>query len=182
MRRATGDGPPAGLTRNPPGRAQTFLLLLGGGGGRAAGLAAVAAELARVGVSAPGDAFYQHDGSGLSRRNLVSTSTLVRVLLAMLGQEGGFASILPENCRTGSTLARRLCGLRPGAVRAKDGTMTGVSALSGYLLDREGAALGVFSVIVNNSELPEPARVAVIDEIVALVSARLVPPPPPPPP
>ena len=155
---------------------QSFLLLMGGGAGRDAGLASIANQMVRLGVvTSPQDELFVHDGCGLSRRNLVSTSTFVRVLVAMLQRTAhpeDFASLLPVNCQSG-TLKDRLCALRPGSVKAKTGTMTSVSALSGYLYGDDSAALGVFSIICNNSELSTPSREAIIDDVVRLVSAFL---------
>mgnify|MGYP002013536713 CR=1 FL=1 len=89
------------------------------------------------------------DGSGLSRDNRLSARALCAVLRRALSLPSGqvYRESLAQPGEQG-TLRRRLRGLPKGVeVRAKTGTLTGVSALSGEL--RKGERVVVFSLIMN---------------------------------
>ena len=111
------------------------------------GLAATATAISSLGVSS---ASVMHvDGSGLSRHNVASPAFFVALLEAM--RSTALRDLLPVSGRTG-TLAHRFIGTpAEGIVHAKTGTMTGVSALSGYLRHAD-PAVGeiVFSLLGNN--------------------------------
>jgi D-alanyl-D-alanine carboxypeptidase/D-alanyl-D-alanine-endopeptidase (penicillin-binding protein 4) len=81
-----------------------------------------------------------HDGSGLSYTDRETPATLVR-WLTMLKQLSIYKTMyyaLPLSCETG-TLKYRMCGPNVhGEVRAKTGTLTHVSALSGYVISKVG--------------------------------------------
>ncbi len=94
-----------------------------------------------------------HDGSGLSRYNLVSPEALVKIL-GWLQDNGVFLESLPVGSVDG-TLSKRL----NRRVRAKTGSLQGVRALSGYA-DGE-----CFSIIVNHC-LDADVAVRLIDEFV----------------
>ena len=91
------------------------------------------------------------DGSGLSRLNLVSAVTTVRLLRAMVEQNcfATFYDSLPEADVSG-TLSHRMGGT-PAAMnlRAKTGSIGNARALSGYLTTQDGETW-VFSIIINN--------------------------------
>ncbi|HEY7727261.1 MAG TPA: D-alanyl-D-alanine carboxypeptidase [Candidatus Eisenbacteria bacterium] len=93
------------------------------------------------------------DGSGLSPQNLVSPRALVRWLTALerdstLGAP--FASLLPAPGAHG-TLEHRFNGWAPDSLlHAKTGTLTNVSALSGYALTGDGDRV-VFSILSNGN-------------------------------
>ncbi|MEM0321698.1 MAG: D-alanyl-D-alanine carboxypeptidase/D-alanyl-D-alanine-endopeptidase [Thermoprotei archaeon] len=80
-----------------------------------------------------------HDGSGLSRYNLVSPHSVVKVL-SQLADSKVFLESLPIGSVDG-TLRNRL----NERVRAKTGSLLGVRALSGYVDDEP------FSIIVNHA-------------------------------
>jgi len=86
------------------------------------------------------------DGSGLSRANLLQPAALTR-LLATAGQDDRLAPLLTGLPVAGfdGTLARRYRSgdARPaaGAVRAKTGTLNGVSALAGLVRTADGRLL-----------------------------------------
>ncbi|WP_231248684.1 D-alanyl-D-alanine carboxypeptidase/D-alanyl-D-alanine endopeptidase [Nocardioides furvisabuli] len=116
-----------------------------GTGSFEAGAAGVLATLAGLGIDVSGDEVY--DGSGLSRRNRISTSTVLGLLQRAAGDEGeplrtlvtglpvaGFTGSLTYRFDEGPALAR-------GLVRAKTGTLTGVHALAGIAVDRDGVPL-----------------------------------------
>ncbi len=91
-----------------------------------------------------------YDGSGLSRLNQISASGQTAMLQAIYESPYGpyLLHSLPASGRDG-TLKRRNFGAKSGRVFAKTGTLTGVSALSGFLLDTENRPRWVFSMIGN---------------------------------
>ena len=114
-------------------------------------------------LNVPGDAFFQGDGSGVSRRNLVAPKALTQ-LLQSLYNSTLYRSFLPLAGRSGS-LANRYRGTpAEGHLYAKTGTLTGVNALSGYVL-MPGARPVVFSIIVDHSLLHASEVRAKMDEI-----------------
>ncbi|MDT3396289.1 D-alanyl-D-alanine carboxypeptidase/D-alanyl-D-alanine-endopeptidase [Streptomyces sp. B1866] len=125
-----------------------------GSGTWRAGLAAVGDFLKREGVDT--GALRQVDGSGLSRMDLVPGGQLLALLTAVRHEPwfpDWYAS-LPVACApdrmTGGTLRSRMCGTAAERnVRAKTGSLTGASALSGYVTDGDGRELA-FSVVLNN--------------------------------
>lgn len=114
-----------------------------------------------------------HDGSGLSYTSRVSTAGFVRLLWAAEGQPWGgvLRRTLPPAGQ--GTLRGRLHGVR---VRAKTGTITIGSALSGWVwLAREGA-WAEFSILSTGLPKPEASR---IEDAVVRIVARLAHPPDP---
>ncbi|MFH8370351.1 D-alanyl-D-alanine carboxypeptidase/D-alanyl-D-alanine-endopeptidase [Streptomyces sp. NPDC018031] len=125
-----------------------------GRGTWSAGLAAIGGYLKRIGVDPA--ALRQVDGSGLSRLNTIPAREFTALLLAVR-EEPWYAdwyASLPVACGpdrlTGGTLRSRMCGT-PAArnARAKTGSLTGASALSGYVTDADGREL-VYSIVLNN--------------------------------
>lgn len=119
-----------------------------------AGVAAVAAFMKRQGMHP--STLVQVDGSGLSRRNLVSSQNLTDLLLATAKQPWfeAWYNALPiagnADRMTGGSLRYRLRGTAAeNNLHGKTGSMAGVSSLSGYITDAEGRRL-VFSMISNN--------------------------------
>src|SRR3954451_3413821 len=99
------------------------------------------------------------DGSGLSRSDPASPYPVGRLLRAMLKGEN-FAPFYASLSRAGSdgTLAHRLrSGPAHGRCRGKTGTLTGVSALSGYCRARSGD-LYVFSILMNGVSISAAHR------------------------
>lgn len=90
------------------------------------------------------------DGSGLSRKNLISPRQIVGLLIWAEKKEWfkEFLESLPRSGEEGS-LKDRMRSLK-GMVAAKTGHLDGVSSLSGYILDHNGRPRIVFSIIVNN--------------------------------
>jgi D-alanyl-D-alanine carboxypeptidase/D-alanyl-D-alanine-endopeptidase (penicillin-binding protein 4) len=131
----------------------------------AAGAAALRAQLGALGVPL-GDARLV-DGSGLSRENRVSARVLVETLRRgdaqfTVGPEllGG----LPIAGLDG-TLARRAEGAL-GRVRAKTGSLDGVTSLAGFARSERGRDL-VFAVIVNGPRQGDAAASAALDAVAA---------------
>ena len=97
------------------------------------------------------DGFLVWDGSGLSRRDMVSPETLVRVLGAMRHSPSFqiYFDAFPIAGVDG-TLSARMRGTTAEAnVRGKTGTLSNVRSLSGYVTTAGGGQL-VFSVLCNN--------------------------------
>lgn len=98
------------------------------------------------------------DGSGLSRMNLCSPSAIVRLLEVMYDSPEfeTFLHSLPIAGVDGTLEARMRGSAAAGNVRAKTGTLTAVSAVSGYLQTADGEPLA-FSIMMMN--YPAEARV-----------------------
>ncbi|MEV0408501.1 D-alanyl-D-alanine carboxypeptidase/D-alanyl-D-alanine-endopeptidase [Actinoallomurus sp. NPDC050550] len=124
-----------------------------GKGTRAAGIAAISRYLKTLGVDTA--KVKQTDGSGLSRTNQ-TTPRQVSVILQAVQPKPWFSTwynALPiagqPDKLVGGTLATRMKGTAAaGNVHAKSGTLTGVTALSGYVKDDTGQPL-FFSIMFN---------------------------------
>ena len=129
------------------------------------GITAVKKFLTDIGV-AP-DGIIQHDGSGLSRHNLITPAAVVQLYVYM-GKQSRFSQAWRDSLTIGGvdgTLRRRFSGTRAsGNVRGKTGTIDQVSALSGYVRTAAGEELA-FSIVVNGVNEPG-LRTSVIDDIV----------------
>ncbi|ONI82847.1 D-alanyl-D-alanine carboxypeptidase/D-alanyl-D-alanine-endopeptidase [Actinosynnema sp. ALI-1.44] len=119
-----------------------------------AGLAAVGQRLTGLGV--PAGKTYLADGSGLSRMNQISPEQVAALLRAVRAKPWFTAwyDSLPiagvADRMVGGTLRSRMAGTAAaGNVHAKTGSLTGVSALSGYVTSADGQQLA-FSMISNN--------------------------------
>ncbi|WDZ87100.1 D-alanyl-D-alanine carboxypeptidase/D-alanyl-D-alanine endopeptidase [Micromonospora cathayae] len=128
--------------------------VLSGSGTWSAGLTAISEYVADAGMDT--GTLRQRDGSGLSRRNLIPPAEFVDLLVAVRSEPwfADWYAALPvagEADRfVGGTLRSRMRGTpAAGNVRAKTGSLTGVSGLSGYVTDADGRLL-VFSVVLNN--------------------------------
>jgi D-alanyl-D-alanine carboxypeptidase/D-alanyl-D-alanine-endopeptidase (penicillin-binding protein 4) len=129
------------------------------------GLAVVRNFLTSVGI--PQDAVIQKDGSGLSRRDLVTPAAVVQLYLYM-AKQSKYAQAWRDALAIGGidgTLRRRFAGTRAsGNLHGKTGTLDQVSALSGYVTTAAGEPV-VFSMIVNGIPVTRD-RTAPMDEIV----------------
>ena len=132
---------------------------------------AINQSLEQIGI-AP-EEYFLVDASGLSRQNLVSPQTLVKLLRAMSQLPNREAESYHQSLAlagTNGTLKRRFVDTSlQGNLAAKTGTLTGVGALAGYLPTQQGETL-VFSIIVNNSELKHREIRQAIDDIIAIVN------------
>ncbi|BDP40269.1 D-alanyl-D-alanine carboxypeptidase [Deinococcus aetherius] len=181
-------------------RAEELLATLaarpGGDGTLPGALARERSLLRRLGVDLTG--VHLADGSGLSRGNRLTARALVELLrgahdlpypagepraeepgevyrerrniLAEALPRAGTGEADPRHDGRGGTLARRLVGSGLD-VRAKTGTLPGVSALAGYVTGGSGHTLA-FAVLMNG---PEDAPIltlrALQDEVVRAVAA-----------
>jgi D-alanyl-D-alanine carboxypeptidase/D-alanyl-D-alanine-endopeptidase (penicillin-binding protein 4) len=93
------------------------------------------------------------DGSGLSRRGVISVEALLTVLRRMHDPAGAspFVRALPVAGVDGSLEQRMRGTAAEGRVRAKTGTMSNVRALAGYATTRDGERLA-FAAIADNFE------------------------------
>jgi D-alanyl-D-alanine carboxypeptidase/D-alanyl-D-alanine-endopeptidase (penicillin-binding protein 4) len=116
------------------------------------------------------DAYNLVDGSGLSRLNLASASAIVGLLRHMYAsnQRDVFMGLLPVGARDGTLQTRFLHTRAAGRIRAKTGTLTHVSALSGYADKANGTVLA-FSILANNYTAPDSDIRALIDKICILM-------------
>jgi D-alanyl-D-alanine carboxypeptidase/D-alanyl-D-alanine-endopeptidase (penicillin-binding protein 4) len=135
-----------------------------GAGSIEAARAELRAFLAEIGIRP--EEFSFQDGSGLSRRNLISPAAVVTLLTHMWNSphRESWLETLPVAALDG-TLKGRFAGT-PAAdrLRAKTGTLSHVSALSGYLEappDRRVA----FAVLVNNYNEDSAGVRALIDKL-----------------
>ncbi|MFL0706132.1 D-alanyl-D-alanine carboxypeptidase/D-alanyl-D-alanine endopeptidase [Cylindrospermopsis raciborskii] len=110
------------------------------------------------------------DGSGLSRKNLISPEALVKILQVMAKSPDGnlFRASLATGGMNGTLKNRFLKTPAWGIVQGKTGSMTGVISLSGYINVPNYDDL-VFSMIVNQSQHPSAVRKA-MDEIIILLA------------
>lgn len=152
-------------------------LATSGTGSFEAGAAGVLATLGGLGVVVTGDEVY--DGSGLSRRNRVSTTTLLSLLQRAAGPDGaalrqlvtgmpvaGFTGSLTYRFTEGPAVAR-------GLVRAKTGTLTGVHALAGIAVGRDGEPMAfVFAADRVGDEDKYDAQAAIDRAAAALAACR----------
>ncbi|RCJ29251.1 D-alanyl-D-alanine carboxypeptidase/D-alanyl-D-alanine-endopeptidase [Nostoc minutum NIES-26] len=132
------------------------------------GLEALKASLTQLGVNSAN--YILVDGSGLSRRDLVTPEAFVQTLrgIARTPAASVYRASLPVAGKSG-TLANRFRGTPAEAiVQAKTGTLTGVVSLSGYVNSPKYEPL-VFSIIVNQSEQPASVIRQAMDEIVVLL-------------
>jgi D-alanyl-D-alanine carboxypeptidase/D-alanyl-D-alanine-endopeptidase (penicillin-binding protein 4) len=134
--------------------------LLGVSAEGAPGTIAKGARALRAWVSSHGERFSLYDGSGLSYDNRVSAGGMVRLLEAAGARPWG--AVLRQALPAGGqgTLEHRLVGER---VRAKTGTLDGVSALSGWVWLDEDDGWAEFSIL---SSLPKWKAVDIEDGIV----------------
>ena len=131
-----------------------------------AGLAVIRLWLNRANI--PTNNLALHDGSGLSRLDLVTPEATARLLMAIsrTASASVFQESLPIAGRDG-TLKGRLRTFRD-RVSAKTGSLTYDNSLSGFLTAADGTAL-VFSIICND-QTGRASSTRLIDEIVTILA------------
>lgn len=133
---------------------KTMGAVAAGNGSWSAGLVPVAGYLSSVGVDT--GTLRLTDGSGLSRADNLTADAIADLLVAARAEpwfEQWYASLPiagnPDRF-VGGTLRSRMRGTpAENNVHAKTGSLTGVTALSGYVTDADGRKL-VFSMMSNN--------------------------------
>ena len=142
--------------------------LKGNGGSFEAGTAVLKQYLLQAGLKP--EEFFLLDGSGLSRRDLITPAAMVQVLVYASRQPWGaaFEQSLPVAGVDGSLADRFVNTPAGGLVHAKTGTLSHVNSLSGYGQTRSGKRF-VFSIFCNNHNQPSARVLAAIDSIVVLL-------------
>lgn len=129
-----------------------------------AGMSALRSQLAaEYGVEV--DTIANRDGSGLSRGNLITARSLIDTLIEARDEpwyDTWYDSLpIAGNSErfVGGTLRSRMRGTAAANnVHAKTGSLTGASALSGYVTDADGRDL-VFSVMINDYVSGKPSDI-----------------------
>jgi D-alanyl-D-alanine carboxypeptidase/D-alanyl-D-alanine-endopeptidase (penicillin-binding protein 4) len=133
------------------------------------GLQELKTALTQLGVNQ--NSYILADGSGLSRHNLVSPEALVQTLRLMANSPVGsvYRASLPVGGESGTLKNRFNTTSNRVILQAKTGTLSGVSALSGYVEVPNYEPLA-FSIVVNQSDRPSAELRRAIDEIVLLLN------------
>jgi D-alanyl-D-alanine carboxypeptidase/D-alanyl-D-alanine-endopeptidase (penicillin-binding protein 4) len=148
--------------------------LRGNGGSFEGGVAAVKQFLLQAGLKE--DEFTFLDGSGLSRRDLVTPAATVQLLIYAARQPWGpaFEESLPVSGVDGSLSDRFQKTPAVGLIHAKTGSLSHVNALSGYGQTQAGTRF-VFSIFCNNHNLPASKVLTAMDAVVRLVVSNADP-------
>jgi D-alanyl-D-alanine carboxypeptidase/D-alanyl-D-alanine-endopeptidase (penicillin-binding protein 4) len=114
--------------------------------------------------------FQATDASGLSRLNLVTPSAVVKLLGFMYRSplRKDWVSLLPIGGEDGTLRLRLHDTPAAGRIRAKTGTLTHVTSLSGYAERKDGTMLA-FSFLSNNQNAPSGEVRAVLDKLCVLM-------------
>ena len=133
----------------------------GGGGRRVKNL------LSRAGVET--GALSIRDGSGLSRKNLITPEAMGKLLAYMYqhGEREAFVQSLAAGGEPQTTLRSRLGNI---PVRAKTGSLEYVRALSGYADTPDGRTLA-FAIFANNYTAPPYQITQTIDRVVMAITS-----------
>ncbi|MEG4070264.1 D-alanyl-D-alanine carboxypeptidase/D-alanyl-D-alanine-endopeptidase [Microcoleus sp. Pol11C2] len=133
------------------------------------GLKELKTVLTQLGVNP--NSYILADGSGLSRHNLISPEALVQTLRFMANSPAAsiYRQSLPIAGESGTLKNRFNSTPNRVILQAKTGTMSGVSALSGYIEVPNYEPL-VFSIIANQSDLSTAKMRSATDEIVLLLN------------
>jgi D-alanyl-D-alanine carboxypeptidase/D-alanyl-D-alanine-endopeptidase (penicillin-binding protein 4) len=147
--------------------AEQVLRTYGWGGSTQGGIQRTESFLGRAGVDTR--AISINDGSGLSRKNLVTPRSFRALLVHMDAHAAGgiFRASLPRGGERGTTLSSRL-GRAP--VRAKTGSLAFVRGLSGYVERPDGGRVA-FALFANNYTGPSYQITHTMDDIVRLLTA-----------
>jgi D-alanyl-D-alanine carboxypeptidase/D-alanyl-D-alanine-endopeptidase (penicillin-binding protein 4) len=121
-------------------------------------------------VGIPSHSISPEDGSGLSRRNIVTAKTLVQVLNWQKNQPTAeiFRNALARPNEKG-TLRTRLQGIQ---FEGKTGSLFMVSALSGYITSSNGRKATV-SILLNHFTCTADEARALMDRIVRSLASKL---------
>ncbi|MGE7907017.1 D-alanyl-D-alanine carboxypeptidase/D-alanyl-D-alanine endopeptidase [Peribacillus sp. NPDC094092] len=117
------------------------------------------------------------DGSGISQVNMVPANEITKLLYAVQEKAWfpAYLNALPiagnENRMVGGTLRKRMKETyAAGNVRAKTGTISGTSSLSGYVTTKGGEKV-IFSIILNNF-VEEKGITAIQDKIAVMLAEK----------
>ena len=100
------------------------------------------------------------NGSGLSRRERISAGSLARLLVAADGSavREEFASSLAVAAMDGTVQRRFVNGSVAGQALLKTGTLDGVRALAGYVIDNDGRRFAVVAIVNHANAAARRAR------------------------
>jgi D-alanyl-D-alanine carboxypeptidase/D-alanyl-D-alanine-endopeptidase (penicillin-binding protein 4) len=136
------------------------------------GADAVAEVLTNAGIDTTG--LRLRDGSGLSRGNRISPTTLAQTILAANADlhTSTLLSALPVSGFSGTLTDRFSKSKRAyGLVRAKTGTLTGVHSLAGYAVEANGLPV-IFALMSDGSPGVDLASAqAALDRVAAAIAA-----------
>ena len=104
------------------------------------------------------------DGSGLSRHNLFTPENFIQ-LLQQLEKEFGRERVLPLFPTGGEGTLKEYFIPQRGKIFAKTGTLSGHSALSGFIVKENGKRY-LFSLLINHYKAPAKAVRKAIEEFV----------------
>jgi serine-type D-Ala-D-Ala carboxypeptidase/endopeptidase (penicillin-binding protein 4) len=115
-----------------------------------------------------------NDGSGLSRKDLVTPRAVVQMLRYASGQPWGelYRSSLPVAGEDGTLSERMKNTPAAGRVSAKTGTIGHANAVSGYATTVHGAHV-IFSILGNNNNMHAQDAGHVIDAIIVAMVEEL---------
>lgn len=149
--------------------AEALLQILGSESQNKTSLEVVKEKLTELGVNP--ESYVLVDGSGLSRHNLVSPEAIAQTLrfMAQTPEAKTYQDSLAVAGVSGTLQERFKNTLVAENLQGKTGTLSGNSALSGYLTV-PGYRRLVFSIMVNQSDRPASDLRAAIDEIIVLIS------------
>ncbi|MED3688272.1 D-alanyl-D-alanine carboxypeptidase/D-alanyl-D-alanine-endopeptidase [Peribacillus butanolivorans] len=115
------------------------------------------------------------DGSGISQVNMIPANEITSLLYAVQEKAWfpAYLNALPvagvEERMVGGTLRKRMKKTNAtGNVRAKTGTISGTSSLSGYVTTKRGEKI-IFSILLNNF-VEEKGITAIQDKIVVMLA------------
>ena len=147
--------------------AEQVLRTYGWGGSTRGGIQRTESFLRRAGIDTR--ALSLNDGSGLSRKNLVTPRSLQALLAHMNGHAAGevFRASIPRGGERNTTLSTRLGRTD---VRAKTGSLAFVRGLSGYVERPDGGRVA-FALFANNYTGPSYQITHTMDDIVRLLTA-----------
>lgn len=137
------------------------------------GLAVLKAEVAKFGVDP--QTMVIRDGSGISHVDLIPANQLTQLLVAVQREKWypAYNNSLPvagvRDKMVGGSLRNRLKNQSTlGKVKAKTGTISTVSALSGYVTSKSGQTF-IFSILLNNL-LEDTKGKKIEDDIVTILA------------
>lgn len=135
-----------------------------------AGLAVVRTFLNEAGVNTSHLSLF--DGSGLARQNLITAESTVQLLTYMSQHRyaGVYRDAQPIAGVDGTLRGRMRNTVAAGNLRAKTGTLSTVSGLSGYVTSAAGERLA-FSMVVNHYPDDAPPRQNFMDAIAVLLAS-----------
>src|SRR4051812_25327099 len=154
--------------------AETLLKTVGaahGGLGTVASGSAVVRQLLTT-WQMPEDAYVLVDGSGLSRYNYVTASTITSVLERMYRDprhKDAFLATLPVAGKDGTIASRMRRTRAEGNALGKTGSISNVRSLSGFVRTRDGETL-VYSIIANDFVIPSSTITWIADLAVETLS------------